>query len=105
GHLACYFSTIEINSSFYGPPTAGTARKWAKRVALNDDFRFTAKLWRRFTHQRKEAWTRAEVRQVRNGFDPLVDAGRLGAVLLQFPWSFRNEESNRSWLEDVIGAF
>lgn len=104
-YLASYFDTIEVNSSFYGPPKPATAVKWARRVGGNGEFRFTAKLWRRFTHQRKEAWTRAEVREVRNAFDPLHDAGRLGAVLLQFPWSFRNDETNRAWLEDVIGAF
>lgn len=104
-YLSSFFNTIEINSTFYGPATPRTAIGWAKRVEQNPNFRFTAKLWRRFTHQRKEAWTRDEVAEVRGGFDPIAEADRLGAVLLQFPWSFRNDEVNQSWLEDVISAF
>ena len=103
--LARYFDTIEINSSYYGPPAAATARTWLSRVAENDRFRFTAKLWKRFTHERKTAFTRDEVRQVTGGFDPLLGAGRLGAVLMQFPWSFRRTDENREWLDDVARTF
>ena len=103
--LARYFDTIEINSSYYGPPAAATARTWLSRVAENDRFRFTAKLWKRFTHERKTAFTRDEVRQVTGGFDPLLRADRLGAVLMQFPWSFRRTDDNREWLDDVARTF
>lgn len=104
-YLSGYFGTIEVNSSFYGPPTEKTARGWIRRVAPHPDFRFTAKLYRRFTHQRTSAWTQEEVDEVRAGFDPLAEAGRLGAVLLQFPWSFRRTDANREWLDDVVGTF
>ena len=100
-YLAGYFDTIEINSTFYRPASAQVARGWTERVAGHDRFRFAAKLWRRFTHERDTAWTAEEMDSVRAGFDPLVDAGRLGAVLLQFPWSFRNTEPNREWLRDL----
>jgi uncharacterized protein YecE (DUF72 family) len=103
-YLAGYFDMIEVNSTFYRPTTPEVAKRWVERVAEHADFRFTAKLWRRFTHQRKEAWTRAEVREVRAGLDPLADAGRLGAVLLQFPWSFRNTEESVAWLDDLISS-
>jgi uncharacterized protein YecE (DUF72 family) len=103
--VAGYFDVIEINSTFYGPALRSTAKKWLKQVECNPEFRFTAKIWRRFTHQRTTAWTRAEVREVRAGFDPLNGAGRLGAVLLQFPWSFRNEEQNVEWLDDLLTTF
>ena len=105
GFLAGFFDTIEINSTFYGPATPESARRWIDRVAPNPDFRFTAKLWRRFTHQRAEAWTRSDVDQAKASLLPLHAADRLGAVLLQFPWSFRNDEENRAWLEDVTHAF
>jgi len=104
-YLARYFDTLEINSSYYGPPAAESARKWVERIAENDRFRFTAKLWKRFTHERKTAFTRDEVRQVSGGFDPLLRAGRLGAVLMQFPWSFRRTDENREWLDDVARTF
>lgn len=103
--IARFFDTIEINSSFYGPPASATAKKWVRRVADNPDFTFTAKLWRRFTHERKEAFTRAEVREACAGIGPLHEAGRLGALLLQFPWSFRRTDETRLWLDDVALTF
>jgi uncharacterized protein YecE (DUF72 family) len=104
-YIADYFQTVEINSTFYRPPSNAAARAWVKRVEDHRDFRFTAKLWRRFTHERAQAWTREEVDAVRAGLDPLAEAGRLGALLLQFPWSFRNQEQNREWLRDLLRAF
>ena len=104
-YLAGYFDTIEINSTFYRPARETVASSWAERVEPNPQFRFTAKLWKRFTHERKKAWSRSEVKEARAGLDPLLNAGKLGAVLLQFPWSFRNGEENREWLDDLISAF
>jgi uncharacterized protein YecE (DUF72 family) len=103
--IAEFFDAVEINSSYYGPPVARTASSWVQRVEDYTDFRFTAKLWKRFTHERDKAWTTQEVDQVRAGFDVLMNAGKLGAVLLQFPWSFRRTEENREWLGDVVGTF
>jgi uncharacterized protein YecE (DUF72 family) len=104
-YIAEFFDTVEINSSFYGPPLERTAGSWVQRVKECKNFRFTAKLWKRFTHERDKAWTTGEVDQVRAGFDVMMDAGRLGAVLLQFPWSFRRTEENREWLGDVVRTF
>ena len=104
-YIAGFFDTVEINSSYYGPPLPRTTASWVKRVAEFRDFRFTAKLWKRFTHERDKAWTTAEVAQVRAGFDVMLEAGKLGAVLLQFPWSFRRTDENREWLGDVINTF
>ncbi len=39
-YLARFFDTIEINSSFYRPFTAATAKSWARRVAATADFMF-----------------------------------------------------------------
>lgn len=104
-YLARYFGTIEINSTFYRPPSSAVAKKWVDRVADQKNFRFTAKLWRRFTHERGAAWTRDDVKAAREALDVLAEAERLGAVLLQFPWSFRRDERNDQWLSDVITAF
>jgi uncharacterized protein YecE (DUF72 family) len=104
-YLAGYFRTIEVNSTFYRPAAAKVAASWADRVADNRSFRFTAKLWRRFTHERATAWTAEEVAAAREALDLLLERGRLGAVLLQFPWSFRNSEGNHEWLRDLFQAF
>src|SRR5271169_2421972 len=50
-YLAGYFDTIEINTSFYGPPKAETWRKWLEQVAHNERFLFTAKMSQWFTHE------------------------------------------------------
>ena len=104
-YIADFFDTVEINSSFYGPPVARTAESWVTRVKDHRDFRFTAKIWKRFTHERDTAWTTEEVDQVRAGFDVMMDADRLGAVLLQFPWSFKRTDESREWLGDVVRTF
>jgi uncharacterized protein YecE (DUF72 family) len=103
-YLASYFDTIEINSSYYRPPTAYMARSWVRRTEHNPDFRFTAKLFKRFTHERGKA-TAADETAFRSGIAPLASAGKLGALLLQFPWSFKNTEANLEYLEGLLKQF
>lgn len=104
-YLTTYFDALEINSTFYRPQPKKVVRAWVARVSGNPDFRFTAKLNRRFTHERDTAFTKAEVREAREGFDVMCEAGRLGAVLLQFPWSFKRGEAEQEWLQDLFSAF
>ncbi|MGH9958543.1 MAG: DUF72 domain-containing protein [Pyrinomonadaceae bacterium] len=103
-YLARFFNTIEVNSSFYRPPTASTTRFWSTRVAVNPDFRFTAKLHRIFTHERGKA-TAEDEKEFRKGIDPLAESGKLGALLLQFPWSFKNTDEERLYLVRLISRF
>jgi uncharacterized protein YecE (DUF72 family) len=99
------FDTVEINSTFYRPPQAGYCQNWLRRAEPNDRFRFTVKLWRRYTHER-DTWPGADEEKLfKNGIDPLVRAGKLGALLVQFPWSFKNVDKNRSWLGDLFDSF
>lgn len=104
-YLSHWFDTIEINSTFYRPASRPVARSWAERVQGNPRFRFTTKLGRRFTHERASPWTKADVKAAREGLDVLKDREVLGAVLLQFPWSFRRTDENRTWLRDLVDAF
>ena len=103
-YLSHFFNTIEINSSFYRPFTASTANKWASRVAAVADFLFTAKLHRVFTHERGKAAADDE-KMVREGMDALMNHGKLGAVLLQFPWSFKNTDEERLYLAKLLDQF
>src|SRR5215472_9754541 len=52
GYLARFFDTIEINTSFYSPLRPEVAKSWLNQVKHNKNFKFTAKLWQRFTHER-----------------------------------------------------
>jgi uncharacterized protein YecE (DUF72 family) len=103
-YLARFFNTIEINSSFYRPFTTATAKSWARRVTTAPDFMFTAKLNRVFTHERGKA-TAEDEKQVREGIDALASGGKLGAVLLQFPWSFKNTDEERFYLTKLLDRF
>lgn len=104
-YIAGFFDVVEINSTFYGPQPAKVAARWAERVEKNRDFRFTTKLWQRFTHERASAWSAEEVADARAAPDELREKGVLGALLVQFPWSFRRTDENREWLDDIVGTF
>src|SRR5437868_6639541 len=105
---ARYFNTVEINSSFYRPPNKFAARAWAAKVP--DEFRFTAKVWQKFTHPKMFEKATGQEWRVQDedfgvfaeGIEPLAEAGKLGPLLAQFPTSFRPDENSIGYLEDLI---
>jgi uncharacterized protein YecE (DUF72 family) len=115
-YLARFFDTAEINTSFYGPIRPELAKVWCKKVAeVNPRFLFTAKLYRAFTHSPiavMEPTSAATIRptdedeiKTREGLDALAGAGKLGALLIQFPVSFKNTSLNREYLERLLRQF
>ena len=107
-----HFDTVEINSTFYGVPAAATTRKWAERTPR--DFEFSLKLFQKFTHP--EMFQKAsgrdpldlgakDVDEFRRALDPLASAGKLGALLAQFPPSFINEPDAHGYLEWLLEQF
>jgi uncharacterized protein YecE (DUF72 family) len=115
-YLARFFDTTEINTSFYGPLKPELAKLWCRKVvAVNRNFLFTAKLYRAFTHSPlavMEPTSAATIRptdedeiRTREGLDALANAGKLGALLIQFPVSFKNTSLNREYLERLLRQF
>jgi uncharacterized protein YecE (DUF72 family) len=102
-YLAEFFDTIEINTSFYNPVRADHAQGWVGRVAANRNFMFTAKMWQQFTHGLNPG--SEDEKLVRAGFDVLHDAGKLGAVLLQFPFSFHQSKETLAYLGRLLKRF
>ncbi len=102
-YLARYFDTIEINSSFYRIPSPKMTASWARRAAAKADFRFTLKLFQGFTHERSSG-SRDE-RAFKQALGPLIDAELLGGLLLQFPWSFKNDPESRDYLNKLLDRF
>src|SRR5262245_56464556 len=108
GFYAQYFNTVEINSSFYRPPNQYAARAWASKVP--NGFRFTAKLWQKFTHPKMfeqatgQDWRvqDEDFRTFKEGIAPLAEADKLGPLLAQFPTSFRPDAPRLEYLEDLI---
>ncbi len=115
-YLARFFDTTEINTSFYGPLKPELAKLWCRKVAaVNPGFLFTAKLYRAFTHSPlavMEPTSAATIRptdedeaRTREGLDALAAEGRLGALLIQFPVSFKNTSLNREYLDRLLRQF
>jgi uncharacterized protein YecE (DUF72 family) len=103
-YLSAWFDTVEVNATFYRPFPADAALRWAARVEERPGFRFAVKAWRRFTHEREAPPTPAEVAEGRAPLDALREVGRLGAVLVQFPWSFKRSAESEEWLRGTFRA-
>src|SRR6202142_4103983 len=115
-YLARFFDATEINTSFYGPLKPELAKLWCRKVAsVNPRFLFTAKLYRAFTHSPiavMEPTSAATIRptdddeaRTREGLDAIAGEGRLGALLIQFPVSFKNPSPNRDYRERLLRQF
>jgi uncharacterized protein YecE (DUF72 family) len=116
------FNTVEVNSSFYGPPRPDVSRTWVERTPTH--FEFSLKLYQKFTHPSmyKAARladlpatpeeldvlaqvNRADIDEFRAGIDPLASANKLGALLAQFPASFKRSPQSRGYLEWLLSTF
>jgi uncharacterized protein YecE (DUF72 family) len=117
-----HFNTVEVNSTFYGQPRVEVSRAWADRTP--DGFEFSVKLYQKFTHPRMFAETlrrsvgdaeasdaalrelarpnAADLDAFRRGVDPLAESGKLGALLAQFPASFKSGASELDYLADLL---
>ena len=122
-YYAEHFDTVEVNSSFYGPPRPEVSRAWVERTPTG--FEFSMKLHQQFTHPKmyqKSALgdlpdatpealaelsrvTTADVDRFKAGLDPIASAGKFGALLAQFPASFHDTPANRNYLTWLLGPF
>ena len=110
-YYSLFFNTVEVNSSFYRPPSHKTAENWVRRTPK--DFLFAVKLWQKFTHPQMyqkatgdyAIISQDDVEVFLDGIKPLYQSGRLGALLSQFPPSFKNDEYGQQILQAVIRTF
>lgn len=120
---ARWFDTVEVNATFYGQPRAAVTAAWAERTPAAFDF--AVKLYQKFTHPAMfleaagagapgaapEALAAAgEVRQsdvdeFKSGVEPLAAAGKLGALLVQFPPSFVASDASVDYLGWLLRTF
>ena len=118
-----HFDTVEVNTTFYGQPRADVARSWVERTPPG--FEFSLKLYQKFTHPKmfrdaalKRApgsegplldllaqVTQSDIDEFRAGVEPLASSGRLGALLAQFPASFKDSPASRDYLAQLLNAF
>jgi uncharacterized protein YecE (DUF72 family) len=121
---ADHFDTVEVNSTFYGQPRADACRSWVERTPAG--FEFSIKLYQKFTHPKMyrervsqslagvgasdapdivEALARpndADLDEFRSGIEPLAASGKLGAILAQFPPSFKDSPASRDYLVHLL---
>jgi uncharacterized protein YecE (DUF72 family) len=100
-HISRFVDVVEINSTFYRPATPRVAESWVRRTAGRDGFTFTAKAHRSWTHEIDEDLDRG-VAQTLDGLRPLRDAGKLRALLIQFPQAFHYTEHARAHVERLV---
>ncbi|TNH21785.1 DUF72 domain-containing protein [Micromonospora orduensis] len=122
-YYARQFPLVEVDATYYSPPAEATARLWAERTP--DGFTFNIKAFSLLTghptrvsalykdlrpetdkknvypddlpaQAYEEVWTR-----FLSALDPLVEAGKLGAVLFQFPPWFTIKRANKQYLLEV----
>ncbi len=88
------FNTVEINSSYYRIPPAAVFYHLQRKVS--DDFKFAVKANQGITHVREN--NQAVFQEFKASLQPLLDSGKLGCILAQFPYSFHYNLDNRDYL-------
>lgn len=115
-YLAQFFDLIEINTSFYGHIKPAVGKEWCRMAASeNPHFVFTAKLNRAFTHSPVAVLEPTSAKTIRPavsdesdakaGYDAIAAEGMLGALLAQFPISFKWTDENRAYVEQLVRLF
>ena len=104
GYYARYFQAAEVRATFWddtiGPDEA---REWMAAVNDAPGFLFTIKLHSTFTHGKSIRPDRT--RGVREILQALSRSGRLGSLLVQFPYSYTNTGGNRHHLVKLAEVF
>lgn len=101
--LASYVDVIELNSTFYRPPSERDGRSWLERTSACPGFFFTAKLHQAITHQ--DNVTTDLARRFHAGLGPLAAAGKLRHLLAQFRYDFDDVPAHRDQISRIRENF
>ncbi|GHU13240.1 hypothetical protein FACS1894161_3010 [Spirochaetia bacterium] len=121
GLYAAKFPTVELDFSYYAMPSAPQLAKMLEGIRneegrkmrneecgmRNDgrEFTFSIKAHKSLTHEVNPSQWEGEAKTYLQAIEPLREAGRLEAVLFQFPYSFHYEAENRRYLDKLLTAF
>ena len=93
------FGFTELNFTYYRQPEPEQCRNFLHQTP--PEFLFTLKAHQSLTHRRGPGW-KDEAAVFREGIQPLAETRRLGAVILQFPYSFGYTRENRLYLARLL---
>ncbi len=94
------FNAVELNFSYYRMPNPHQFVQMLKKS--NYRLEFVVKAFRELTHEITEKSIPETLPLFKDALAPLVENGKLGAVLLQFPQSFHYTKTSRIYLEKLI---
>ncbi len=94
-HYTANFRTVELNAPFYSWPKIATVKSWRRNAP--EGFRYSVKMNRLITHEKRMVHTRMLVEEFYKFADTLGPA--LGCFLFQFPPSYRYTPSR---LQSII---
>jgi len=98
-----FFNTVEVNSTYYSYLDTSIVKSWIDKISDKNQFIFEIKLHGDFTHKR--IFTKEKINSIKENLDVLKDAGRLGNLLIQFPYSFRNTSTNCNYISELSEIF
>jgi uncharacterized protein YecE (DUF72 family) len=94
-YYASQFNALELNSTYYAIPSPAIIK--AMIAKTGEDFVFSVKANQEMTHQRPEK-DRVFIDFIKM-LQPFQDAGKLGCILAQFPYSFHFNRDNQDYIE------
>jgi uncharacterized protein YecE (DUF72 family) len=98
------FPTVELDFAYYGMPKAENLAKML--VDGGPDLTFSIKAHKTLTHEINPSQWEGEAKTYREGIEPLLHAGRLEAVLFQFPpKTFPYTPDNSRYLGKLLDYF
>lgn len=100
--FAEHFNVVELNFSFYRIPSVRQTRQMIEKA--RGRLEFVVKAYREITHEISENAINKILPQFLAGIGPFFESGKLGAILLQFPQSFRYVNENRIYLKSLLEA-
>lgn len=95
------FNALELNSTFYGMPTAERLQSFYERA--EGRLKFSVKMNRQLTHEITAQWKK-QAEEFRRAATILMEKDALLSILIQFPESFHYTEQNRFYLADLLKA-
>ena len=96
------FETVELDYTYYQMPKAELLRRMMEDAR---SLSFAVKAHQSLTHKIDAAKWPDEAKTYMEAISPLLEAGRLEAVLFQFPYSFHYEDGNRRYLDKLLREF